>query len=439
MGVEFQIKERLRTVGYAAIFRGRLAQNVFMNYLSVLWLGGMTLLLIPRYTQLLGAQQWGIVAVSISLQGFMTLLDAGLAQIMPRDIAKTSENPEVVSRIFHVFARAYLILAFTGFVIGQLAAPWFGQYWLKATPETVSDATIALRLVLLQFLFQFTNNAHIGYWNGVQAQVTANIRQCVFATAKHAGAIALIVWWKHAAIAYLLSFAFFSAIEYLSNRHAVVRSLHNAGQSTIVTKEELVSLARETGVLAAGVVLGMLVSQVDRIILSGNVSLAAFGRYVVVANLGLAFLQLQYPLVRAFQPRLVTAQTDVSSKAYWQLGFSILLLCILPCVVVGVLTPLILHLWIGDPVTVEQGTLPLRLILASVALNGLYQIIYQQMIIKGSAGMIFKINFLVIIIIVPLAMLAVRWYGIAGGGIVWLSVSILQILLGFTSVKMSRK
>jgi O-antigen/teichoic acid export membrane protein len=439
MGVEYKIKERWLPVNFVEIFRGRLAKNVFMNYLSVLWLGALTLLLIPQYTRLLGAQQWGIVAVCIALQGFMTLLDAGLAQIMPRDIARVSDNPALISQTFHVFARAYLILALAGFITAQLAAQWLGNYWLKATPETVSDATIALRLVLLQFLFQFTNNAHIGYWNGVQAQVTANMRQCLFATAKHSGAIAMILWWKPVAISYLLSFALFSALEYFTNRYTIVKKFDIYGYSKIVKKEELVLLARETGMLAAGVLFGMLVSQVDRIVLSGSVSLESFGRYIVVANLGLAFLQLQYPLVRAFLPRLVTSKADVSIKAYWQMGLAILLLCILPCFLAGVLTPLILHLWIGDPIIVIQGSLPLRLILAAVALNGLYQIIYQKMLIAGAANMIFKINLIIMIIIYPMAMFAVKLFGITGGGITWLAVSILQILLGFIFYKMSRK
>ena len=434
-----QQKESGALVDFAALFKGRLAKNVFTNYLSVLWLGGLTLLLIPWYTKLLGAQQWGLVAVCIALQGFMTLLDAGLAQIMPRDIARSSSTPESIARTFHVFARAYLILAITGFTIGQIAAPWLGHYWLKAPPGTAADVTMALRLVLLQFLFQFANNAHIGYWNGVQAQVTANIRQCLFATAKHGGALALIVFWKPVAISYLASFAIFSVLEYLSNRNALTNSLNISGRLTAVTKDELVSLARETGVLAAGVVLGMLVSQTDRIVLSGNVALADFGRYIVVANLGLAFMQLQHPLVRAFLPKLVMAHPDVYAKAYWQLGSAILLLCVLPCAIAGLLAPLILHLWIGNPLIVEQGSLPLRLILAAVAINALYQIIYQQMIIRGSAAMIFKINLLIVILILPVATFSIKWFGITGGGITWLSVSSLQILFGFIFVKMAER
>jgi O-antigen/teichoic acid export membrane protein len=415
--------------------KGRLARNIATNYLAVLWMGGLTLALIPWYTRVLDPEQWGLVAVCIALQGFISLLDAGLTQIMPRDVARGGESRDAVAHTFHVFARAYLILGSAGFIIGQIAAPWIAQHWLKASPQTATDATFALRVVLTQFLFQFVNNAHVGYWNGTQAQATANVRQCFFGTTKHVGAIALVQLWQPTATAYLTSFALFSVLECLTNRRAILVSLTADATSSKVTRADLTSLAHETGVLAVGVLLGLLISQIDRIVLSGHVEVAAFGRYVIVANLGLAFMQLQHPLVRAFLPKIATSPPDATPRAYRQMAAAIILLCVLPCALAAVLAPQILHVWIGKPIIVEQGALPLRLILAAVALNGLYQIIYQQLIVKGLTGSIFRINLMILVVAFPVSLATISRFGIAGGGMTWLTVSTLQLLLGWSFVQ----
>lgn len=198
---------------------------------------------------------------------------------------------------------------------------------------------------------------------------------------------------------------------------------------------ELIALARDSGVMAVSVFIGMLISQMDRIVLSGYVSVAEFGRYVIVANLGLAFMQLQHPLVRAFLPKLVTAASGKMSNTIRQMGVSLVLLCVLPCIVVAVLAPQVLSLWIGDPTIVQEGVVPLRLILVAVAFNGLYQIVYQRMLVYGLAGSILKINIIILVVVFPLSIFCATKYGINGGGIIWVTVSVLQIILGLFFTK----
>jgi O-antigen/teichoic acid export membrane protein len=412
----------------------RLARNITSNYLSVLWIGGLTLALIPWYTRQLDGAQWGLVAVCMSLQAVMTLLDTGLSQVMPRDVARVAHDCAARAKIFHLFARTYTVLAGLGFAVGQLGAPFIVEYWLQTEKSQIAEVTTALRVVLVQFLFQFVNNANTGYWNGTQEQGTANLRQCFFSTAKHAAALLLIMTWEASAMAYLVAFASISALECLSNRYSVHRRLANSGVLHLALAD-FKRLGREVSVLAVGVLIGMFLSQLDRILLSGAVDIASFGRYVVVSSLGLAFMQLQAPLVRAFLPKIASADTGLIRQGMKQLGAAILVMCVLPCAVAAVAAPWILDLWIGDARIVEQGTLPLRLILAAVALNSLYQVLYQQMLLKSMASVILKVNLLILVIITPAAAWAVNQHGIAGGGMTWLAVSALQLTLGYLFLK----
>lgn len=412
----------------------QLGQNILANYLAVAWMGGLTLVLIPFYLRRLGPEQWGVVAICITVQGFLGLLDAGLAQIMPRDIARVAGDRAAEARVFRVFSRAYLALGLAGLLLGQAGVSWLSGDWIARGRGAGADVELALRLVLVQFLFQFSNNAHMGYWNGVQAQALANFRQCAFVTAKHAGALWLVYAWRADALGYLASFVVFSALEWGANARTIRKAL-GASAGGEISAADFRALGREAGALALGVLIGMLVSQIDRIVLSHSVEMAAYGRYVVVATLGLAFMQLQYPLMRAFFPRIVRAELGGEGgdhhghTARW-LVVGLAALCVLPCFLVAAAAPWVLEAWTGDPRIAAEGSLPLRLILGAVAVNALYQLIYQRMLSQGHWRMVVLVNLAMLAVVTPVAFFAAPVWGIAAGGMAWLAGALVQLGLG---------
>jgi O-antigen/teichoic acid export membrane protein len=408
--------------------QSQLAQNIVTNYLAVVWLGALSLGLIPVYLARLGANEWGVVALCISIQAFFTLIDAGLAQIMPRDVARVAGDRVGEAKVYAVFARAYLGLGALGFALGQLSVSWIVEYWIKQGEASTASTVWALRLVLVQFLFQFANNANLGFWNGVQAQKMANIRQCVFATLKNAGALALVYTSRPDALGYLAPFALVSFIEWWTNRRSVLAQLGRT--SPALSRADFQLLARETGELALGLLMGSLASQMDRVILSRAVDLASFGRYVIVANLGLAAMQLQYPLMRAYFPRMARETRDQSGSTARQLALAVFIMCVLPCALLGLLAPWILAIWIRDAQTVREGTMPLRLILVAVALNALYNLIYQHILLRGQGRFVVLINLSGVVLVAPLLAYAAPRWGILAGGLGWVLLAGVQLSFG---------
>lgn len=409
--------------------KSQLGLNVFTNYLAVIWMGGLSILLIPFYLEFLGPQQWGVVAICMALQAFFNLLDVGLSQIMPRDIARVANDPSARFKTFIVYQRAYLVLALCGFIVGQMAIPWLVDHWFSGGRSLSSEDIWAFHLVVLQFLFQFSNNANIGYWNGMQLQVKANLRQCIFGSLKHFGALILVFFWSADAISYLIPFAIISIIEYLSNRLSITTSLKNV-KLCHIKWADYKKLGQEAGVLFVGVLIGMLASQMDRIVLSKYVDVTAFGIYAIVANLGLAFLQFQSPLIRAFLPRITQDLAGNNGPSFKWLSIGISLLCILPCLILALLSPWILKFWIGNPEVVSRGAVPLSLFFCAVAFNSIYQLIYQRILVVGHGKWVAIINGLTIVFALPLLLATVSSLGIISGGIYWLAMTFMQVILG---------
>lgn len=409
------------------LFANRVARNILANYLGVVWLGGLSLLLIPVYSRMLGPSQWGLVAFCMTVQGFMTLLDAGLSQIMPRDIAAAGDSHEERERLYASFQVLYSCLGAIGAVAGCLSIPLITKYWIGDI-EHPAGTEFALVAVLVQFLFQFSNNANIGYWNGTQQQAIANLRQVLFTTLKHVCAIVSVAFISQSALAYLGPFALVAGLEFLSNRHKLIHA-EKMARPSIVERAELLDLLKRVGVISIGVIVGMSVSQLDRLFMSKFLNIELFGKYVIVTSLGLAFFQFQYPIVRAIFPSIVR-DNGLKLKALAKNIGLVSFFCVLPAVIVAVFADQVLFLWTKDAALLADRAALLRLILLAVAINAYYNLIYQYMLASGAGGAILKFNLLVIATCCIYIYLFGTSMGLIGGGGIWLVASVTQLILG---------
>jgi len=412
-----------------------LRRNVLANYTATAWLGAVTLVSTPLYLRWLDHAQWGLIAACVTVQSMLALLDIGMTQSMPRTFARLARDPATLERAFRAHARLYVGLASTVFVVGQVAAPFIVRGWLAPRGVDPEQGEWALRLLLVQFLFQFSNNAHVGFWLGTERQVQASARQCVFTTLRHGSALAVIASGVPSALAYLAPFAFWAAVECLANRHSVMRTLPPLRVRTGPSLDELGGVLRSASVLTLAIAVGMVVSQADRLLLSTVLTIENFGRYAASAALGLAFLQLQYPLVRAFMPRMVAVQAGDPAAATALLrpmAVAIALGCILPCALAAAFAGPLLHVWTGDATMAVDGRFVLQAILAAVALNGAYSVVYPLMLASGSDRTVLAINLAGLAAVGAFAAAAGSTATADTGGEIWLLSASVQFLGGAT-------
>ncbi|EKR1422898.1 oligosaccharide flippase family protein, partial [Salmonella enterica subsp. diarizonae serovar 50:z:z52] len=341
--------------------------------------------ILPYYLHILGATQWGIVAICITIQALMLLADMGMAQIMPRDIAKHSFDKNKLYAIYNGFYKVYLYLAFFISTTIVILSYYIVYHWLNVAIKY--DTLVCIILLAIQFLFQFPNNANIGFWNGTLQQHKSNIRQCFFFTLRHIIAFTLVYNWP-SAISYQIGFCLVAICESLINSYNIYSEL----KSYNCKKEYLFSIKKifsESGALSAAVLIGLLVTQLDRIILSRTLDLTIYGYYILGATLAQYFLQLQYPLLRVFFPRLAI---NLNKKTIFALLKCMCLFCVLPCIIMIIIAPYFLKYWLNNYQAAMVALWPLRLILGAIAINSLYNIIYQVLLIKEETKLILFIN-----------------------------------------------
>jgi O-antigen/teichoic acid export membrane protein len=373
------------------------------------------------------------VAVCASLQILSNFVDAGFSQIVPRWAAQEANHPSRLRQYVVLFRRIYICLALTTFLILQVSANYLAHSWFQVPVERAETLELAIRIVSFQFLFQFINNLHIGLWHGLQRQVQANILACGFGTLKHTTALLALYFIAPQAWVYATAFAVVACLEVSFNALSIKRLLSRESSRETGDKVMLVPMLKEVSVLSIGILVGLFVSQLDRIVLGRIVDVASFGIYTVVATLALAFLQLQAPLTRAYFPLIVRdiqSHGKITSIHIKRLLGGTLIVCTLPALLACALAQQILEIWLNDPIAVNLGTVPLRLLLLAIALNSLYDCIYQVIIAKGQSHKVLQFNLISLAVAALVIYLRGTEDGLILGGLIWISTTFTQLLLG---------
>ncbi|MCA3055308.1 hypothetical protein [Burkholderia sp.] len=415
------------------LFASLTARNAASSFFALAWLNLLSFLSIPIYIKLLGVAEWGLVAACASLQIVANFVDAGLSQLVPRLVAQEAHRPSRLRECIFLLQRVYVGLGLFIFILLQASAAYLAQDWFQVSNERTGALELAIRIVSFQFLFQFVNSLHTGLWHGLQRQVLANGRACGFGTIKHATALIAMMVGSPQAWVYALAFASVALLEMTVNALTVRQMFRRAGTDHEESGIALRPILKKLATLSSGVLVGLLVIQLDRVILSRTVDVEDFGVYMVVLTLALAFLQLQAPVTRAYFPVLVNdLQTSgrISVIHMRRLFIGTVLSATLPALTTCALAPQVLALWLDNATIVSVGTGPLRLLLLAVAINSIYACIYQVILAKGQAALILKINTSALLAAVLVVVVQQSSSGILLGGFIWLSITLTQLTLG---------
>ncbi len=398
----------------------RLGLNLGSSYANVGLMALVTLFAVPIYRAALGAEQWGVLALCLTAQGLLFAIDTALGPPMLRDVARGAErNAEFA--VFRRYLRVYGGIALSLFVAGQIIVSAWQRYGNVQPPDSL---VIAMRLMLVQFVFQFANNAAIGFWNGLQRQQFSNLRIAGFLLAKHAIALMLVMFHEPTAWVYLAPFAAIGAIEFAVNLRRVARESHSS-EARAEPAEFAVSW-HGLGLYGVAAAISIVSSQIDRLYLSLWLPATEYGTYFLVATLALSAMSLQVPIQRAFLPRIAMAAS--SRRAVAGMWRASLLIVAAPCLLVAMFPELALQLWLRDPLLADAGRDVLRLLFAGAALTAFYATSGTWLLSQARYGTLIAINVAGLLVqLLALALLAPA-IGAVAGGAAWLGCGIVQAL-----------
>ncbi|WP_225548551.1 MATE family efflux transporter [Chromobacterium violaceum] len=392
------------------------------NYLLVGVLALSTILSMPVVFRHLGATEWSYVAITISVQAFLGLLDFGMIQLIPRDIARETCNNSR-KRIYNQYVFNYLTIPLIAFLGFMLFSNLLSMHW---EVNKILYGFFGGVLYLLQSL----NLAHYAFLNGLGAQLLANRIQSSNSVARVLGVLVSVMLVKARAETYIIASVIFYTIELFVNLFVVQRRIDGRSPFRVcVLVSGLVRYVIKNWKIMLGVSVGVLASNLDRLMLMPRVDLSSFGIYVLVLGFALNAMNLQYPLFKNLLADACSLDADklkIQSKRVFKLNF---LICVIPCVAAGFMARPILQMWSHNVELAISGAPVFMLILFAVAINSLHHLNYLKQLYWNEQHWIGLTHIASLICCIVYLSFKPE-LTIVDGGVSWLIANLVQFISG---------
>jgi len=348
---------------------GPAALDLALLYMSKVGALVVGLVILPQFNHLLGIDQFGVVAVLLSIQALLLALDLGMSTLVARDVAAHSADHHATAISWHtsetVLTAFYLLLAPVAYFLNlaanqpltslQLAAALYmcwaltlqnvGQMALTAARRIVTGSLVQLGGVLLRALITLLA------LHTVEANLT------VFIVTQALGAI---LHWQATRICCWRLFK----IQALTKPVFGVRLDRGLALTKRGLPLVLVGLA------------GAAVMQLDKSLVSAFTSAAQTAPYYLATVLCLAPLStLAGPVTQLYQPRLIRAITSGDNAAIHKsmsvFTTSLVLITFIPSALLWLLRGPVVHHWLGSTAVAADVINYAGILLPGVAVGAL--------------------------------------------------------------------
>jgi O-antigen/teichoic acid export membrane protein len=408
-----------------------LKKNIAANFAGSFWQALMGLIFIPLYIRYIGIESYGLIAIFATLQIIFGLLDAGLGNTLTREMARLSVLPnkeQETRNLVRTLETLYWgIAVLVGIAVVSLSSS-IAHYWLKAgqlSPTTIEQSFLIMGFIMV---FQMPIGFYSGGLMGLQKQVLLNVINVCMGTLRGAGAV-FILWLVSPTIQAFLFWQFgISIINAFLFALFLWRSLPRSKNKAVFQTQLLRGIWRFTAGMSGISILAVILTQLDKIILSKLLSLDMFGYYSLASLVAMSLGRIFTPVFFSIYPRftqLVSINDLDELKRLYHKSCQFIAVLILPvAVVIALFSYEVILLWTQNPITAEKTHLIVSIMICGTALNGLINPPYALQLAFGWTKLSVIKNIIAVIILVPLIIVLTLHYGSIGASSAWLILNI---------------
>lgn len=396
----------------------------------------MGLAFVPIYIRFLGMEAYGLIGIFALLQSWLTILDLGLTPTLSREVARFragAHTSQSIRELVHSVEIACLAIALIVVVGVVLAAPWLALDWIRT--EKLSSTTVANALAVMGGIIgaRWLASLYRSALNGLQRQVWLNICTATFATFRGLGAVAILAFVSPTIMAFFIFQMFLTGLEVVVLRVQLRRLLPPPPFPTRFSWQALRQVWRFAAGMTALTLLSILLTQVDKLLLTRLLPLAEFGYYALASTVTAALALLVTPISNAIYPRLTElvargdnlALADSYHKSSQMLSF-----ILIPAgLVLALFSHHIILLWTRDAATTMRVAPLVSVLAIGATLNGLMNIPYTLQLAFGWTRFMIVVNTASVLIITPLIFFGVRAYGVFAAAWLWASLNAAYIVI----------
>lgn len=410
-------------------------QNVFWNFIGGVWLALLIILSTPWYISKLGLELYGVLSIWLVFQAMMSFFDFGLGATIIREFAgakSDSEGNHYKQSLLKTVEIFYWSIAAIIFAFLIIFAVFFSSHWFTFHISKNINIMYIMLLMSCTLFFQFPNVLYLNGLIGLQNHKLMNILQISGNTLRY-GLGSLILFFHNDLIWFFSVQIIVAILQTFIARFFLRRSIN----CTIIYRpvfnfDLLRNSARFSSGMALTSIAAVLISNIDRIAISKILPVSELGKYAIAFTAtGLLQLGIQ-PFYRAFFPRYSElfsfGNQEKLKKEYFFSNKMIAIIIISLGVICLFFAEDIFLSWmnIKDVIIIKV----FRLLILGIVCSGLGWLPAAMQQAQGWTSLHVKMIFGSILIGLPIMILAIHFFGIIGGTVVWLIHGISDITLG---------
>jgi O-antigen/teichoic acid export membrane protein len=403
--------------------------NLSSNLVSKVLIAAIGLACVPVYIRVLGVAGYGVIGIWITLETMANILDLGLSPTMTRELAATARLAEEAQNVRDLVRTMEVIYWTIGLFIGVaivLGAPLIAAHWLQSSQLSAVELRSSVQFIGVLILFRWPTSFYSSGLIGLERQVLLSWMGFLVALLRSLGAVLVLVFVSPTLVAFL---TWQIAIN-IANTATVEASLWWSlpkGHAPRVRPKLLTRVWKFAGGVTANTLVSMLLTDLDKLVVSGLVSLENFGYYMLASRVaGVSYIAAGsvYAAVYPALVRLVAEHNEVQLAALYHRAAQVLSLLVFPAAITGALfaKPLIFA-WTGNQVIADSTALIASLSLMGTAFQCILFLPNAAQKAYGWISLAFWTNLAYVPIATVLLIVLTRRLGGEGAAIVWLLVT----------------
>ena len=389
---------------------------------------------LPVYLKGLGASQWGMMSVLLTLIALLMMVDGGLSQVLVREFAlrarRHGQKSAPVRLLFAGCQAAYGFLAVTLAIALVMSSPSIARHWLNLEADiNYRDATSLLTMTALLVAAQFFIALPRSLLLALDHHRSLNTSIAIAHIFRYGiGALVVFLWQS---LQYLLFWYAVVAIAEGAVRYRIARRVVDMqGSPERPTWSELKPLTCVGLKMSVAVVMSGLTTQLDKLILMKMVPLDQFGLYAIASSVALGLLSVGYPVIQAVFPTLLALHENKQKMRKIFLGWLAALVAsgMLGIVLYVCMGSSLLELWLHNREVAGAVYPVLLILLLGTMLNMLYQVGYTGWMLEANYRLPLIVNALSVTLTLLMTPLLIKEYGVPGAATGWLAINIIGLL-----------
>lgn len=413
----------------------RFGRNLAAGVAQTLITAAVSLAVVPLYLHFLGIEAYGLIGFNMTLQGVLQLLDLGFTPAISREVASGIARGDTgrARTLLRTLETVFWGMAVAIGVVLAAAAPLIAGRWLGGGTLGTASVAAAVALMGATIAARWPSGLYTGALSGAHRVTVASMLGVGYVLFANLGAV-LVIAFVSPTIQAFFAWQAACALGYsLASRAAAWRVLDGRAGARF-DAGVLRSIARFAIGLSGLAMIGIVVTQLDKVMLSRMLPLGAFGAYMLAAAVVTALYGFINALFRVVYPRfsaIVAVGREDALVADYRLLTAALGATWLPMMtMVAVCAHPLLLLWTGNAAVADGAAPILSLLAVGTALHGMMYLPYSVQLALGMTRLPLKINVILVLLQAPLIVVLTLRLGAVGGALAWAILHLVYLHLG---------